>query len=505
MCKMGTRIQSAIVLLATLLIVMGFTVTDCSAQSTSDPTSKQAPENRSTLNDNESLEWLPGLDGQPVQPSNRPAAAPALPNARPLNPSNSQRFPSDPAALYPNQPVVAQVAFQETASTQQDPQTQTDQATTTPAPAQNNVVDSRITMVTKGVTQLPSEAGQVWRTYDISPYTTAVRDNQRPQQAIIDWILKETGTEMWFQQPMGILNTTGRQLHVYHTPAVQARVKSLVDRFVNSRARSLVMGMKMMTITSPDWRSSAFSMMQPVPMSSPGVEAWLMSKENAAILFGDLKNRADSQERTNADLVVTDGQPYELSQRRPVTFTRSVSASQTGAGYTPLNSQIAEGFTVDISALSSLDGRSIEAIIGCDIDQIEKMNRVSVDLPGIGGQTQPFELQIPQMVSWSVKERFRWPSDQVLVLSCGVVATPGPQRQALLGLPTLFNGNRRRADALMFLEYKGVAQSVAGVSQTQLLAPTGLNRGYVPPQSTPTGNITGNTGQAGLIPITPRR
>ena len=64
--------------------------------------------------------------------------------------------------------------------------------------------------ITKGAGVLPNEHGQVWREYDISPYTQRVRDVDKPEQAVIDWILRETGTEVWFAEPLGILK---RQQH----------------------------------------------------------------------------------------------------------------------------------------------------------------------------------------------------------------------------------------------------------------------------------------------------
>ena len=57
------------------------------------------------------------------------------------------------------------------------------------------------------------------------------------------------------------------------------------------------------------------------------------------------------------------------------------------------------------------------------------------------------------------------------------------QRQALLGIPSLFDGTRRRADALMFVEYKGIAARPPG--------------GAVSPVT--------SAGQGGMVPVTPRR
>src|SRR5438105_13237175 len=91
--------------------------------------------------------------------------------------------------------------------------------------------DSRSNLkVSKGQGILPNEHGQVWREYDISPYTLRVRDVAKPEQAIIDWILRETGTEVWFSEPLGILNASSTTLRVYHTPAMHERVRGIVER-----------------------------------------------------------------------------------------------------------------------------------------------------------------------------------------------------------------------------------------------------------------------------------
>ncbi len=427
------------------------------------------------------LPWQPGL-GQPVAPDRAAAGgfpAPAIPlpaaqrlpaasTARPqssardagtgpipaadpanraVDPANRAAIPAmqTPASRFP----VVPSALMEGSDSESGPNAET----TAP-----DIIDQRITMVTAGSDKLPNSAGQVWRTYDISPYTYMVKNTRRPQQAVIDWIIKETGTDMWFAEPLGILSASRNQLHVYHTPEIQNRIKPIIDRFVSARAVPRVMGLRLATIASPNWRSMALTLMQPVAIDAPGIEAWLMSKENAAILMGQLQNRADYQEHNNGDIVATDGQKYIISQTRPVEFVRSLAWVNQGAGYyQPVTDRIDVGYTVELSALGSLDGQSIEAIVGCRINQIEQLQPVPVQVPGAAGQTQTAELQIPQMVSWRANERFRWPSDQVLVLSCGVVATPGPQRQALLGIPALLNGTRGRADAIMFVEYKGQA------------------------------------------------
>ncbi len=328
-------------------------------------------------------------------------------------------------------------------------------------PLQSDVTDSGITRVKKGIDSLPNEAGQVWREYDISPYTYAIENSARPQQAIIDWILKETGEELWFNEPLGILSANKQSLRVYHTPQIQRTVKTLVDRFVYGKGRKEVIGMRLVTISNPSWRTVAYSKMQPISVRAAGVEGWLINKENAAILINELSRRNDFKQHSGGDVVAHDGQTYNLSSKRPIQFKQSIRWVNSG-GFVyaePVVSQFNEGFSLDFSSLSSIDKRSCEVIIKCEVDQIERLQKVKVDVPTSTGQTQGLELQIPQMVSWKIHERFRWPADQVLLLSCGVVATPGPQANNMFNFNSLLNGSRRRADALLFIEYKGPAQS----------------------------------------------
>lgn len=197
--------------------------------------------------------------------------------------------------------------------------------------------------------------------------------------------------------------------------------------------------------------------MQPIEVQSPGVEAWMISKENAALLRASLDRRGDFNDLGTGSIAQFDGQSVVLRNTRPVQFVRNIRWTGTQfPPYQPLMTTINEGYTLEISSLTSLDGKTIEAAIECHVDQVEKLNTVRVEVPGnVGATTDKVSLQIPQLVSWRLQERFRWSNDQVLLLSCGVVATPSPGN----GLPSSFSGilggNRQRADALLFIDYRG--------------------------------------------------
>lgn len=324
-----------------------------------------------------------------------------------------------------------------------------------------------VTRTSQSSDVLPNSAGQLWRQYDISAYTNRVTDSAKPEQAVVDWILRETGTEVWFSEPLGLLSANRTTLSVYHTPEMQAIVKEIVDRFINRETETNMIGLRLMTVGSPNWRSKAYLFLRPVNVQTPGIEAWLLSKENAALLIADLAKRSDFREYSSPNLYIQNGQSQVLTRTRPKNFVRSIRMREGAWPSHELDmAQIDEGFALQVSPLLSLDGGIVDVVIKCQVDQVERFVPIEVDIPAPPTQRQKVEIQVPQMVSWRLHERFRWPGDQVLLLSCGVVATPGPETPSMLGIPKMFNGGPSRADALLFLESKGKAsQALVEVPQ----------------------------------------
>lgn len=323
-----------------------------------------------------------------------------------------------------------------------------------------------LTKVTKGDGVLPHSHGQIWREYDISPYTERVATTARPEQAIVDWILRDTGTEIWFSEPVGLLSANRDKLVVYNTPEMQELVRGVVDRFVSSRADSNAFSLQLATVGSPNWRSKALPLLRAVTVQSPGVDAWLLSPENAAVLINQLRKRMDFREHNSPNLVIHNGQSQAISRTRPRNYVRSVGIRPNASpGYELKPGQIQEGFSLQISPLLSLDKRAVDAVIKCQIDQVEKFVPVGIDIPGVAAGRQSVQIQVPQLVSWRLHERFRWPVDQVLLVSCGVVATPTADRPRSIGLP-LLGGSTGRADALLFIQNQGKVSQPGGIDRT---------------------------------------
>jgi len=305
---------------------------------------------------------------------------------------------------------------------------------------------------------LPADAGQIWRDYDISPYTTRVTATKRPEQAIVDWVLRETGYEAWHTEPLGILCAGPRTLRVYHTPKMQDIVADVVDRFVSSEAATYTFSLRVVTLDSPSWRTMAQRLLRSVPVQTPGVNAWVLAKEDTAILLGQLHRRNDYREHSSPYLMVNNGQSTLVTAMRGRPYVRDLLLrSDTAAGFDPSPGQVDEGFNLEFNPLLSVDRRMIDATIKCDIDQIEKMIPVMLEVPTPNSPRQRAKIEVPQITHYRFHERFRWPLDQVLVVGMGMVALPIPVDGAPLvpGVPLPIGLTPARADLLVFVECKG--------------------------------------------------
>ncbi|HYO23877.1 MAG TPA: hypothetical protein VEQ85_02925 [Lacipirellulaceae bacterium] len=318
--------------------------------------------------------------------------------------------------------------------------------------------------VSKGSGTLPNEHGQVWREYDITPYTIRNTTSVHPEQAIVDWILRETGYEAWHSIPVGLLSADRKVLRVYHTPQMQATVGEIVDRFVSGQASNYGFGIRVITMKNPNWRIRALPLMTSIPVQSPGVQGWILAKEDAALLLGEFRRRTDFREQTTPSQMVLNGQTMALSTMRPITYTKGIVPLQNvWPGYQPELGSLDEGFSLEFSPLLSPDGRTTDAVVKLKLCQVEKMLEVQLETPTAVAQNQHASIQVPQLTMIQLHERFRWPTDQVLLLSMGVVATPGPEKPNVLADLLPMGKAPPRADALLMVESRGTVSQAAPV------------------------------------------
>ena len=295
--------------------------------------------------------------------------------------------------------------------------------------------------------QLPTDAGQVYRTYDIAPFVK--QNGPGSQRHVVDWVLQDTGYASWHGDVVASLSADESQLKCYHTPAMQTRVGEIAARFTGDAAAPHRFSIRVLGVGSPSWRNDARALLEPIPAATPGVQAWIMAREEAAVLVGMLRRRGDCQELPTGPVLAGNGLPAVLSGGRKRPYVQSVvPRPDAPPGWQTLAASCDEGMTIDVQPLLSRDGTAVEAVLRCRIDQIERMAPVAVTVPT--PDQQRVQVEVPQLSAVRVGERFRWPANQVLVVGLGLVPWPIPGQNAA-GSASLLT-DAKRTDVVVVVE-----------------------------------------------------
>jgi hypothetical protein len=298
-----------------------------------------------------------------------------------------------------------------------------------------------------GVGELPSDRGQLWKNYDISPFVKQAGDGS--QRHVVDWVLQDTGYASWHGDTVASLSADESTLRCFHTPEMQARVEEVVARFVEDAAAPHRFSVRVLGVGSPSWRNDARAMLRPIPAATPGVQAWIMSREEAAILVAVLRRRSDCQELPTGPVLAGNGLPAVLSGGRRRPYVRDVAVRpDVWPGWQALGAVCDEGFSLDVHPLMSRDGAGVEAVLRCRIDQIERMATAAMSAPAADGRRVPIE--VPQMSAVRIGERFSWPATQSLVIGLGLVPWPVPG-QNTAGTAALLT-DAKRTDVVVVVE-----------------------------------------------------
>ena len=296
------------------------------------------------------------------------------------------------------------------------------------------------------VAQLPADAGQTWRTHDISPWVREAGPGS--QKHVVDWVLQETGYPAWHGEMPASLSADEQAVKVFHLPEMQDRVEEIVARFVTAAATPHRFSVRVLGVGSPTWRNDAHASLHPIPAATPGVQAWIMSREEAAGLLSLLRRRGDCAELPTGAVQAANGLPAVLSGGRRRSYVQEVQSTPVWPGWQSLPAACDEGISLDVQPLLSRDGSAVEAVVRCRIDQVERMAAVPVTLPT--PDRQRLQIEVPQVSAVRIGERFRWPVSHVLVVGLGLVPWPVPGNNTASSAALL--ADAKRTDVVVFVE-----------------------------------------------------
>ncbi len=343
----------------------------------------------------------------------------------------------------------------------------------------DSILGPRIAKVTRNLEKIPRDHDQIWREYDITPYTKGRNfpAGSQPEQTIIDWIIRKTGVKTWHSNVFSTLSSDGDKLLVYHTKEVQLVVADIVDRFVSQRYVNDSCKIRVITLSRPDWIGRNHQYLRPVKISSPGIQGWMLERDGAALLLQDLARRADFKEIAPPQFLLSNGVAYHNASLKQRSYLRDVQPNAAALnGYAEDRVTMDEGFGLSFVPLAQLDDQSVEAMIKLDIVQVEKMIPLMIDAPTTTNPRQRIQIEAPQVACFKLDEMLWWPKNKILLLDLGTIPMPGNAAEQTES-PNIFAGltknlgGSRRANVLLFIEHTGNTTNVPAISGAAPTAP----------------------------------
>ena len=289
------------------------------------------------------------------------------------------------------------------------------------------ILGERIARISNDRSKLPKDAGQFYREFDITPYTKGrtFPAGVKPEQTIVDWIIRQTGAKIWHTAPFGFMTCDADNLYVYQTEAVMKEIADIVDRFVALQFVNDSCKIRIVSVSRPDWQTRGRQYLRSIPIFTPGVQGWIVDKSSMQILLQDLARRNDFKEIVPPQYQIPNGMQHSFVTKKQITYLRNVQSNAAViSGYAEDRVTINKGMSLSFIPLSVLDRQSIEAIIKVDIADVERMQTLMVDVPTATNPRQRVQLEVPQIAAFQLDEQIRWPKDKVLLLDLGMVPSP---------------------------------------------------------------------------------
>ena len=325
--------------------------------------------------------------------------------------------------------------------------------------SRDSILGDRIARVSATLDKIPQEHGQIWREYDITPYT---QDRNiptgpiPPEQVLIDWILRKTGTARWHSSPFSLLSADSQKLYVYHTKEVQLIVADIVDRFVCPQLWNESCTLRIVATSRSDWLSRRHSQLKPIPIATQGVQGWVMEKTAAQALLQELGRRSDFRELLPPQPQIPHGIGRHISVTRQRHYLRDAQPNVSAMhGFAEDRAAIDEGIGLAVTPLAMLDGRHMAATVKLDIIQVERMFTTVIEVSTASNPRQRVHVESPQLSHFRLDEVVGFPKNQVVLLDLGMIPLPntieGDTRNVIEEISRGINP-ARRGNVLIFIE-----------------------------------------------------
>ena len=266
-----------------------------------------------------------------------------------------------------------------------------------------------------------ADAGQQWKTFDIGRYTALDHSQGAPQNAIVEWIFRRTGTLPWHGDKIAVLSAGRTQIRAYNNAKVIEQTAEVVERFTNATSDFLSVRVRFVAAVDTRWRYAIYSKLTPVGSGPQGQQIWTLKADDLAAVVAQMQIYQGFRILTDQKVDMVNGQTLSIKTSEPRGYSGGMARESAGGqGYQPKAEQLEEGITLRLSPLLTFDGDSLDAAIDLTANTVRGLQRTKVIAPREIGPSE-LTIDVPEVGETRLNQTVKaWPLNQTLVISAGI-------------------------------------------------------------------------------------
>ncbi len=272
----------------------------------------------------------------------------------------------------------------------------------------------------------PEEAGAVLRTWDISKYTSLPHSDSNPQNAILEWIFRSTGSSVWHGDRIAALSAGKAQVRAYNTPKILDQTHRIVERFNDAEFDILQVRARFVAAADPRWRYLVYTRLKPLASGPQGQQVWSLSVADAEMVLAQMQVYQSFKYLADRTVKIANGQTLSVVTPEVIDYVSGPQRdSASGLGFQPTTGRLTEGVSLRFSPLLTYAGDELDAAIDLRATTVKKLHATKILAPREIGPVD-MTIDVPEVTYshlnlWSSYESIKgWKLGQTLLISAGI-------------------------------------------------------------------------------------